>query len=82
MSLLLFGLLSACYKHLTYRPSAPFLYEVASHVKKTAIPAIIIHVFRGVTFDLNMERTIMYYFCPSPRLAGYLNGRSTAKSDR
>ena len=25
-----------------YRPSAPFLYEVASHVKKTAIPAIII----------------------------------------
>ena len=25
-----------------YRPSAPLLYEVASHVKKTAIPAIII----------------------------------------
>ena len=25
-----------------YRPSAPFLYEVASQVKKTAIPAIII----------------------------------------
>ena len=23
-------------------PSAPFLYEVASHVKETAIPAIII----------------------------------------
>ena len=26
----------------TYRPSAPFLYQVASHVKKTAIPVIII----------------------------------------
>ena len=25
-----------------YRPSGPFLYEVASHVKKTTIPAIII----------------------------------------
>ena len=25
-----------------YRPSAPFLNEVASHVKKTAFPAIII----------------------------------------
>ena len=27
-----------------YRPSAPFLYEVASHIKKTAIPAIIIRI--------------------------------------
>ena len=26
-----------------------------------------------------MERNIMNYFCASPRLAGYLNGRSTAK---
>ena len=25
-----------------YRPSAPFLYDVASHLKKTVIPAIII----------------------------------------
>ena len=31
-----------------YRPSAPFLYEVASHVKKTAIPANIIIRHRHV----------------------------------
>ena len=28
-----------------YRPSAPLLYEVASHVKKTAIPAIIYYYY-------------------------------------
>ena len=32
-----------------YRPSAPFLYEVASHVKKTAIPAIIIIIIIIIT---------------------------------
>ena len=33
-----------CLSRQSYRPSAPFLYEAASHVKKTAIPAIIINL--------------------------------------
>ena len=39
--LILFRTLSS-WGSSNYWPSAPFLYEVASHVKKTAIPAIII----------------------------------------
>ena len=35
-------MLAASWGSSNYRPSAPFLYEVASHVK-TAIPAIIIN---------------------------------------
>ena len=34
-----------------YRPSASFLYEVASHVKKTAIPAIIIIIAFRILFS-------------------------------
>ena len=42
-----------------YRPFAPFLYEVASHVKKTAIPAIII-ISEGATSTLLGSDTGQY----------------------
>ena len=45
-----------------YRPSAPLLYEVASHVKKTAIPAIIIT--RQVTRAMHVRNRI----CPRVKL--------------